>query len=82
VLPTFTAWVDLETDAVYVDEAEIEKSAVGLKNFRATSVHLMQVLARACGHSHLNQFNLSDLTTWDREMAYLTGVPYSGVMPL
>jgi methylamine---glutamate N-methyltransferase subunit C len=39
----------------------------------------MQVLARACGHNHLNQFQLDDLTTWNREMAYLTGVAYAGV---
>ncbi len=42
----------------------------------------MQVLARACGHTHLNQFTLDDLTTWDRDLAYLAGVPYGGVTPL
>jgi hypothetical protein len=42
----------------------------------------MQVLARACGHSHLNQFEQTDLTTWNRDLAYLTGVPYGGVVPL
>ena len=50
----------------------------------AQSVHkrLMQVLARACGHTHLNQFNIDDLTTWEREIAYLTGGQYAGVVPL
>jgi hypothetical protein len=42
----------------------------------------MQVLARACGHTHLNQFCPDDLTTWDREMAYLSGVNYAGMIPL
>ena len=42
----------------------------------------MKVLARACGHDHLNGFSASDLTTWDRELALLTGVPYAGVNPL
>jgi hypothetical protein len=42
----------------------------------------MKVLARACGHDHLSHFALSDLTTYDRDLAYLTGVPYAGVVPL
>ena len=61
---------------------EIHKSAHQLKNYLDATVELMQVLARACGHSHLNQFALDDLTTWDRDMAYLTGIPYAGVTPL
>jgi glutamate synthase domain-containing protein 2 len=60
----------------------IEESAKQLKTFLEASIHLMQVLARACGHSHLNQFCLDDLTTYKRDMAYLTGVPYGGVTPL
>jgi glutamate synthase domain-containing protein 2 len=36
----------------------------------------------ACGHTHLGQFCRDDLTTWDRDMAYLTGVNYAGVVPL
>ena len=39
----------------------------------------MQVLARACGHSHLNHLSVDDLTTWKREMAHLTGIQYGGV---
>ena len=60
----------------------VRHSARQLKTFLEASVHLMQVLARACGHSHLNQFCLADLTTWKRDIAYLTGVRYGGVMPL
>jgi glutamate synthase domain-containing protein 2/nitrite reductase/ring-hydroxylating ferredoxin subunit len=60
----------------------VEKSAEQLKNYFEATVHLMQVLARACGHSHLNQFCLDDLTTYNRDMAYLTGIRYGGVMPL
>jgi glutamate synthase domain-containing protein 2 len=58
------------------------QSARHLKTFLEASVHLMQVLARACGHSHLNHFRLEDLTTWNRDMAYLTGVRYGGVAPV
>jgi len=39
----------------------------------------MQVMARACGHTHLNQFNHSDLTTWKRDMADLSGITYGGI---
>lgn len=61
---------------------EIDKSAAQLTNFFNTTVGLMKVLARACGHDHLNELRLDDLTTYDRDLAYLTGVPYAGVVPL
>lgn len=56
----------------------IEQSASQLHNFFTASVELMQVMARACGYDHLNQFNKDDLATWHREMALLSGVKYSG----
>jgi len=56
----------------------IEKSALQLNNFFTASSELMQVMARACGHDALNQFNSDDLATWNREMALLSGVRYSG----
>ena len=57
----------------------IEKSAQQLARFLGASVGLMQVMARACGHSHLNQFNSNDITTWKKEMADLTGMQFAGV---
>jgi len=57
----------------------IDEAARRLENFFGASVDLMAVLARACGHDHLNQFCADDLTTFDREMAHLTGVSYGGV---
>lgn len=60
----------------------VEDAARRLERFLCASVDLMRILARACGHNHLNQFALADLTTWDRDMAYLTGVQYAGVTPL
>ena len=59
----------------------IEASAQRLCNFLEATTELMQILARACGHTHLNQFNVRDLTTWKREIAYLTGIAYAGVTP-
>jgi glutamate synthase domain-containing protein 2 len=58
---------------------KIEKGAEQLNNFFRASTELMQVMARACGHSHLGEFSSDDLTTWKREMAHLTGVQYGGV---
>ena len=57
----------------------IETGATRLHNFFAASIELMQVMARACGHSHLNQFNADDITTWKKDMAELSGVRYAGV---
>jgi glutamate synthase domain-containing protein 2 len=57
-------------------------SARRLANYLQATVELMQVLARACGHDHLSGFRLDDLTTWKRDLAYLTGVAYGGVVPL
>jgi glutamate synthase domain-containing protein 2 len=58
---------------------QIEKGAQQLNSFLRAATELMQVMARACGHDHLNQFSIDDLTTWQREMADLTGIAYGGV---
>ncbi|MEM9103270.1 MAG: glutamate synthase-related protein [Pseudomonadota bacterium] len=60
----------------------VEKSAKQLNNFFTASTQLMQVMARACGHTHLNQFNKNDLATWHPNMAQLAGVRYAGVSEL
>jgi glutamate synthase domain-containing protein 2 len=60
----------------------IESSAQRLCNYLEATVELMKVLARACGHDHLRGFRLDDLTTWKRDMAYLTGIAYGGATPL
>jgi glutamate synthase domain-containing protein 2 len=57
---------------------EIAKSAVQLKNFLEGSVHLMQVLARACGHDALSEFQPNDLSTFDRSVSELTGIRFAG----
>ncbi len=58
----------------------VEESARRLHNFLEATVELMKVLARACGHAHLNEMRGEDLTTWSRDMASLTGVRYAGVV--
>jgi glutamate synthase domain-containing protein 2 len=59
----------------------IDDAARRLTRFFDASIELMQVLARACGHTHLSDFTLDDLTTFDREMHHLAGVPYGGINP-
>lgn len=56
----------------------VDKSAEQLKNFFEASAELMQVMARACGHDSLSGFKKEDLATWNREMALLSGIKYSG----
>jgi len=60
----------------------VEEGARRLTSYLGASIELMQVLARACGHSHLNQFCPGDLTTWKKEMAELSGVQFGGVSSL
>ncbi len=60
----------------------IDESAQRLRNFLDATVELMQVMARACGHRRLDRFAPDDLTTFNRDMAYLTGIAYGGVTPL
>ena len=57
----------------------IDESAARLEKFFGASVELLKVLSRACGHSHLNEFELNDLTTWKQEMSDLAGIPFAGV---
>lgn len=62
-----------------VSRLVVEKSAERLANFFNASTELMQVMARACGHSHLSEFNANDLTTWKKDMAEMSGVQYGGL---
>jgi len=60
----------------------VEQSARQLKNYLEATVELMKILARACGHRNLREFCPEDLTTWKRDLAYLTGIGYAGIVPL
>lgn len=57
----------------------VDEGAQRLARFLQSSVQLMQVMARACGHDHLGQFNRKDLATFDYEMARLSGIVYAGM---
>jgi glutamate synthase domain-containing protein 2/nitrite reductase/ring-hydroxylating ferredoxin subunit len=58
---------------------EVSLAAKRLERFFLSSVEVMQVMARACGHRHLNQFTIDDLTTFKSEMQQLTGIAYGGI---
>ena len=60
-------------------QIDINKSAKQLSNFFNASTELMKVMARACGHDDLNDFNNNDITTWKKDIADLTGIRYAGV---
>jgi methylamine---glutamate N-methyltransferase subunit C len=57
---------------------DVEKSAQQLANFLNATNHLMQQLARACGHDDLSKFENRDLTSWKKDIAELAGVRFAG----
>jgi glutamate synthase domain-containing protein 2 len=57
---------------------KIDEAAERLARFLEASTDLMKILARACGHQNLSEFGRDDIATWDKEIAELTGIPYSG----
>lgn len=59
----------------------VQKSAEQLARFFSASTELMKVMARACGHDHLGKFNINDLTTWNHDLARLSGVAFAGDSP-
>ncbi len=59
----------------------VDEAADRLAQFFGAAVELMSVLARACGHDRLADFDLDDLTTFDRDLHHLSGVAYGGVAP-
>ncbi len=57
----------------------IDASAQQLANYFNATLELMKVLCRACGHTHLKQFNMDDIATLNRDIAALTGIAYVGI---
>jgi len=57
----------------------IQSSAKQLSNFLFATNDLLKVVARACGYNNLKQFNCNDLTTFNRDIHFLTGINYSGI---
>jgi glutamate synthase domain-containing protein 2 len=60
-------------------QLDVEQAAKRLNRFFGSSVELMKVMARACGHTHLSQFNHEDIGTWHKSLSELAGVDYTGL---
>lgn len=57
----------------------VDEAAERLARYFGAVTELMKVLARACGHRSLGDLNVDDLTTFDRNMADLSGIAFAGV---
>lgn len=57
---------------------DIDEASIRLNRFLTSSVALMKVMARACGHDHLTQFKQDDIATWNKQMAELAGITFAG----
>jgi len=60
---------------------DVAIAAKKLATYLESSVELMKVMARACGHDHLSQFEKRDLAAWKRNIAKLAGIEHSGYDP-
>jgi glutamate synthase domain-containing protein 2 len=66
-------------DPVLRARLPVDEAAERLARFLTATSELITVLARACGHHHVRDFDVADLVTLDRDIADLTGVAYAGV---
>ena len=57
----------------------IDSSAKQLQNFFEATNDLIRVVARSCGYDDVTKFNNDDLSTFDRDIHHLTGIPYAGI---
>lgn len=57
----------------------IDSSAKQLYNYFDATNNLIRVVARSCGYDDVTKFNHNDLSTFDRDMHYLTGINYAGI---
>ena len=57
----------------------VQSSAKQLFNYFSASNELVKIIARACGHDDISKFNINDLTTFNKDIHDLTGIPYGGV---
>jgi len=60
---------------------DVDAGAERLARFFDSSVKLMQVMARACGHDSLAGFQATDLTAWKRDTAALAAIRWGGAGP-
>lgn len=61
------------------ERIDVDAAAERLARFLGATVELMQVMARACGHSRLGEFNSDDIASWRKSVAELAGIQYAGI---
>jgi glutamate synthase domain-containing protein 2 len=61
---------------------DVEEGARRLTRFLRSSMQLIALMTRACGHDDISRFSGDDLSTWSRDMAALSGVRFAGVGPV
>jgi glutamate synthase domain-containing protein 2 len=61
------------------NKLNIAQAATRLNRFFDSSVELMKVMARACGHTQMSQFNREDIGTWHKKLSEQSGVNYTGL---
>jgi glutamate synthase domain-containing protein 2 len=61
------------------ERIRINTSAKQLHNYFNATNDLIKVIARSCGHSNINQFDMNDLSTLSYEMHRMTGIKYVGM---
>ncbi|MCC1483163.1 glutamate synthase-related protein [Winogradskyella immobilis] len=57
----------------------INESAKQLHNYFDATNNLIKVVARSCGYDDITKFNHDDLSTFDRDIHFLTGINYAGL---
>jgi glutamate synthase domain-containing protein 2/CDGSH-type Zn-finger protein len=58
---------------------QVDVASERLARFLGASVELMQIMARACGHDRLSEFDADDITSWKKPIAELAGIRFAGV---
>ena len=57
----------------------IDSSAKQLHNYFDATNDLIKVVARSCSYDDITKFNQDDLSTFNRDMHFLTGINYAGI---
>lgn len=61
------------------EKLDIDEASMRLNRFFDSSVELMKVVARACGHNHIGQFTKEDIGTWNKQLSNLADINFTGL---
>jgi glutamate synthase domain-containing protein 2 len=66
-------------DPELVQRLEVKDAALRVENFLHAMTLEMQIMARACGKSHVGNLDRDDLRALTLESALITGIPFAGM---